>query len=72
MYEDDAYKIGGYDIRPQKWFCPNCSELIVAYPDASGKARKRCCNCGAAMTRYKKKRGTNVIEVTEPERYRAY
>ena len=72
MHEYDEYKTAGYNVDAQKWFCPNCAALIIAYPDSQGKARKRCCNCGAAMTKYKKKRGTNVIEVTEPERCRAY
>ena len=70
MHENDVYKTAGYDIQPQKWFCPNCSALIIAYPDENGKARKRCCECGAAMTKYKKKRGINIIEIREPERWR--
>lgn len=71
MY-DEVFKTTKFNIEPQRWFCPNCSELIIAYQDENGKAKKRCRNCGAAMTRYKKKRGTNIIEITEPERYRAY
>lgn len=70
MYDNSAYKTGGYETSPQRWFCPNCSALIISYVGNDGKVRKRCCNCGAAMTMYKKKRGTNIIEITGPERCR--
>ena len=70
MYDSDC-KVGGYNVKPQKWYCPNCSELIIAYNDSSGKAKKRCCQCGVAMVKYQKTRHVNVIEAVEPEHYRA-
>ena len=57
MYENAKYKVDGYNVKPQKWYCPNCSELIIAYNDSSGK--------------YQKTRHVDVIEVVEPEHYRA-
>jgi ribosomal protein S27AE len=70
MYGSNC-KVDGYNVKPQKWYCPNCSELIIAYNDSSGKAKKRCCRCGVAMVKYQKTRHVNVIEVVDPEHTRA-
>lgn len=70
MYENIKHKKEGFDATQDKWFCPNCAELVFGYKDENGQTKVRCPKCGTAMTKYKKSRTTITIEVRAPKYYR--
>lgn len=62
-------KNGGYDVHPQKWYCPNCSELLTGYQDSDGKTRAKCPQCKTQSIKYRASRRIDIIEVRIPEGY---
>lgn len=46
----DDVPIGGCTHYVQ-WYCPNCAQLITAYPSNSGQSEADCIRCGIHMVR---------------------
>ena len=67
MYGNDEYKMAEYSLRPQRWYCPNCSALLEGYEDPNGKTRIKCPRCGTSMTKYRRSRQYDIIEMRIPE-----
>lgn len=56
----------GYTVDIQRWYCPNCAELITAYTSSDGSAKARCKKCGVLMTKTRINRRNDVIELVMP------
>lgn len=50
----------------QRWYCPNCAELIIAYTSSDESAKARCKKCGLLMKKRKINRRNDVIELVMP------
>lgn len=51
----------------QRWFCPNCAELVETIED-SGVAKVRCRKCGLLMTKTHINRRKEMLELVIPHR----
>ncbi|MBP3792404.1 MAG: hypothetical protein ILA24_00005 [Ruminococcus sp.] len=69
MYGNDneQYKMCGYNLKVQRWYCPNCSALLEGYEDSSGRTRIKCPRCGTVMTKYRQSRQFDILELRVPE-----
>lgn len=63
MYDNDVYKTTRYRVKSQKWYCPNCAELIVADENSKKTAKAQCQNCGAVITKIRHSRHHHVIDI---------
>lgn len=62
----ESRKHEGYTVDIQRWYCPNCAELITAYTSSDGSAKARCKKCGVLMTKKSINRRNDVIELVMP------
>ena len=62
----ESRKQKGYTAEIQRWYCPNCAELITAYTSSDGSAKARCKKCGVLMTKKSINRRNDVIELVMP------
>lgn len=63
MYENDVYKTTRYKLKIQKWYCPNCSELIESYEDENKVSETVCPKCGAVIKKIRHSRHHQVIDI---------
>lgn len=55
-----------YNFR--RWFCPNCSELIVVSDGEDNKVSARCRKCGVLMIKTHLNHRHDIIELRMPHR----
>ncbi len=68
MHYQDFYQTSDYDIKQQKWYCPNCAALLIGYSDSDGKVRIKCPKCKAWTVKYRENRSVDIIEIRMTER----
>jgi hypothetical protein len=52
-----------YFPRAQRWYCPNCGQLAVGYPNSKNVTKVICCKCHIIMIKKPKGRHHDILEL---------
>ena len=51
------------NMRIVSWYCPNCGQLISAFPNGEGKVKISCCKCKTRMVLNNKGRRHDTLDL---------
>lgn len=54
-------------IKPLTWYCPNCGEMLSAYPNADNIAKATCKKCRTEMVMKIISRRRSTLEIFAPK-----